>query len=134
MSQLDVQTAPKYVTCPCQHCSGNVEFDASQLDTAENTTVPCPHCGLETIIFVPEQRVPPVISNESFHSREISRIEREVKQLSKPPANFSYIDEDEELVQHCIEVVHSEQKASVSLLHKRLQLGSEHQKHQWHGD
>jgi len=50
--------APNYVTCPCQHCSGNIEFDANQLDAAsENTTVLCPYCGLETIIFVPEQKV-----------------------------------------------------------------------------
>jgi holliday junction DNA helicase RuvB len=56
-------TVPRYVTCPCQYCSGKIEFDANQLDAAENTTVPCPHCGLETIIFVPKQQgVPPIIS------------------------------------------------------------------------
>jgi TPR repeat protein len=59
----DAVTAPRYVTCPCQYCSGKIEFDANQLDSAENTTVPCPHCGLETIIFVPKQQgVPPIIS------------------------------------------------------------------------
>jgi holliday junction DNA helicase RuvB len=52
----------RFVTCPCQHCSGKIEFDANQLDAAENITVSCPHCGLETIIFVPQQQeVPPVI-------------------------------------------------------------------------
>ncbi len=56
MSQPDAQTSPNYVTCPCQHCSGNIEFDANQLDSAENITIPCPHCGLETIIFVPEKK------------------------------------------------------------------------------
>jgi len=35
----------------------------------------------------------------------------------------SGIDEDEELVQQCIEVIRSEQKASVSLLQRRLRLG-----------
>jgi HNH endonuclease len=62
MSQPDAQTAPNYVTCPCQHCSGKIEFDASQLDAAEKATVPCPHCGLETIIFAPKQEAPPIIS------------------------------------------------------------------------
>ena len=63
MNQPDVQIAPNYVTCPCQHCSGKIEFDANQLDTTENTTVPCPHCELETQIFVPQvQDAPPVIS------------------------------------------------------------------------
>jgi S-DNA-T family DNA segregation ATPase FtsK/SpoIIIE len=48
------------------------------------------------------------------------------KQLSKPAANFgieSGIDEDEEIIQQCIEVIRSEQKASVSLLQRRLRLG-----------
>jgi S-DNA-T family DNA segregation ATPase FtsK/SpoIIIE len=48
------------------------------------------------------------------------------KQLSKPAAAFgdeSGIDEDEEIIQQCIEVIRSEQKASVSLLQRRLRLG-----------
>lgn len=65
MSQPDAQTTPNFVTCPCQHCSGNIEFDSNQLDGAENVTVSCPHCELETKIFVPEQSVPPVISDDT---------------------------------------------------------------------
>ena len=48
------------------------------------------------------------------------------RQLSQPAANFgneSGIDEDEELIQQCIEVIRSEQKASVSLMQRRLRLG-----------
>jgi len=48
------------------------------------------------------------------------------QQLSKPAADFGNengIDEDEELIQQCIEVIRSEQKASVSLLQRRLRLG-----------
>ena len=48
------------------------------------------------------------------------------KQLSKPANTFggeSGIDEDEEIIQQCIEVIRSEQKASVSLLQRRLKLG-----------
>ncbi len=48
------------------------------------------------------------------------------KQLSKPVAEFgneSGIDEDEEIIQQCIEVIRSEQKASVSLMQRRLRLG-----------
>ena len=55
------ETAPRYVSCPCQICSGRIEFDANQLDPAEKTTVPCPHCGMETIIFVPPEPTPLVI-------------------------------------------------------------------------
>ncbi|HTB84518.1 MAG TPA: DNA translocase FtsK [Candidatus Sulfotelmatobacter sp.] len=48
------------------------------------------------------------------------------QQLSKPSANTdieSGIDEDEDIIQQCIEVIRSEQKASVSLLQRRLRLG-----------
>ncbi|HEV2208937.1 MAG TPA: DNA translocase FtsK [Verrucomicrobiae bacterium] len=48
------------------------------------------------------------------------------QQLSKPTGGFdeeSGIDEDEEIIQQCIEVIRSEQKASVSLLQRRLRLG-----------
>jgi S-DNA-T family DNA segregation ATPase FtsK/SpoIIIE len=48
------------------------------------------------------------------------------QQLSKPTNDYgseSGIDEDEEIVQQCIEVIRSEQKASVSLLQRRLRLG-----------
>src|ERR1035438_10904057 len=77
MNQPDAQTAPNFVTCPCQFCSGKIEFDANQLDPAENTTMPCPHCELETIIFVPEQKVPPAVSNDNFHLRNAREVERE---------------------------------------------------------
>jgi S-DNA-T family DNA segregation ATPase FtsK/SpoIIIE len=48
------------------------------------------------------------------------------QQLSRPASAFdeeSGIDEDEEIIQQCIEVIRSEQKASVSLLQRRLRLG-----------
>jgi S-DNA-T family DNA segregation ATPase FtsK/SpoIIIE len=37
--------------------------------------------------------------------------------------NESGCDEDEKIIQQCIEVIRSEQKASVSLLQRRLRLG-----------
>jgi len=48
------------------------------------------------------------------------------QQLSKPASSFENetgIDEDEDLIQQCIEVIRSEQKASVSLMQRRLRLG-----------
>jgi DNA segregation ATPase FtsK/SpoIIIE, S-DNA-T family len=47
------------------------------------------------------------------------------QQLAKPTASDveSGIDEDEDIIQQCIEVIRSEQKASVSLLQRRLRLG-----------
>jgi S-DNA-T family DNA segregation ATPase FtsK/SpoIIIE len=53
--------------------------------------------------------------------------EMEIHQaLSKPSSSYgnaSGIDEDEEIIQQCIEVIRSEQKASVSLMQRRLRLG-----------
>lgn len=43
--------APNYVTCSCQHCDGNIEFDSNRL-TAENKVVPCPHCGSVTTLSI----------------------------------------------------------------------------------
>jgi S-DNA-T family DNA segregation ATPase FtsK/SpoIIIE len=48
------------------------------------------------------------------------------QQLTLPGGDFDNgngCDEDEELIQQCIEVIRSEQKASVSLLQRRLRLG-----------
>ena len=47
------------------------------------------------------------------------------QQLQKPTHELEEggIDEDEDLIQQCIEVIRSEQKASVSLMQRRLRLG-----------
>jgi hypothetical protein len=52
MSQSSEQSTPRYVTCQCQHCDGHIEFDANEF-VEESSIVPCPHCGLETKIFIP---------------------------------------------------------------------------------
>jgi DNA-directed RNA polymerase subunit RPC12/RpoP len=65
MNQPD-QKAPNYVACPCQYCSGKIEFDANKLDLTGATgkvlagqTIACPHCGMETILFVPQRNLEP---------------------------------------------------------------------------
>jgi hypothetical protein len=45
--------APNYVTNYCGHCGGGIEFDAARL-TANNRTIPCPHCGREIRLSIPE--------------------------------------------------------------------------------
>src|ERR1035437_3638984 len=44
---------PNFVTCLCQNCSGHIKFDASQLRKGEIRRVECPHCHLETILYIP---------------------------------------------------------------------------------
>src|SRR5262245_26384035 len=34
--------------CHCQTCNGWIEFEPSQV----GTSIPCPHCGCETTLFV----------------------------------------------------------------------------------
>src|ERR1035437_91426 len=50
------QPAPRYVTCRCQFCDGHIEFDANEL-AEENSIIPCPHCGLETKLFIPASQI-----------------------------------------------------------------------------
>jgi S-DNA-T family DNA segregation ATPase FtsK/SpoIIIE len=48
------------------------------------------------------------------------------QQLSKPVSTVNeddVCDEDESLIEQCIDVIRSEQKASVSLMQRRLRLG-----------
>jgi hypothetical protein len=52
MSEPSIQPSPRYVVCNCQHCNGHIEFDANAF-AEENSVVPCPHCSLETKIFIP---------------------------------------------------------------------------------
>ena len=56
MSPSDDKT--NYMTCSCQHCSGHIKFDPSQLHKGETRTVECPHCHLETILFIPQTSQP----------------------------------------------------------------------------
>jgi DNA-directed RNA polymerase subunit RPC12/RpoP len=49
--------------CSCNHCFGHIEFDASQA----GQVVACPHCGLETILFVPPK---PPVPEESLTSHK----------------------------------------------------------------
>jgi hypothetical protein len=41
------------VKCPCQHCSGKIEFDAGDFKQGETRLAECPHCHLETNLFIP---------------------------------------------------------------------------------
>jgi hypothetical protein len=55
----------KFVKCRCQHCNKNIEFDSDQIEvtgsfggqlTGQNIT--CPHCGMDTILFVQQIEMP----------------------------------------------------------------------------
>jgi hypothetical protein len=50
--------SPRFVTCRCQHCDGNIEFDACDFDKGETRNAECPHCHLETVLFIPQSKPP----------------------------------------------------------------------------
>lgn len=39
-----------WTVCPCNNCSGNLEFDSAHA----GETVNCPHCGMDTVLFMPQ--------------------------------------------------------------------------------
>jgi len=115
MNQSGDPPSSNYATCHCQHCNGGIEFDASDFEKGETRTVECPHCQLETTISVrAQEQKPPVIQQT-----------QQLPVFQQPPNAFGAesVAEDEALIQQSIEVIRSEQMASVSLLQRRLRLG-----------
>lgn len=56
MSQPD-----NYITCRCQNCDKGIEFNVADLSN-DNSIIRCPHCGLETRLYVPSgDKEPPVL-------------------------------------------------------------------------
>jgi hypothetical protein len=49
LSQRVPFPASGFATCPCNNCSGHIEFPADGVGQA----ITCPHCGLETVLFRP---------------------------------------------------------------------------------
>jgi thiol-disulfide isomerase/thioredoxin len=43
---------PRLLTCNCQHCSGQIEFDAGGIKGNEIISLDCPHCQKETTATV----------------------------------------------------------------------------------
>ena len=42
------------ITCPCNHCSTLIAFDRA----GAGLIAPCPHCGTDTLLFIPETTLP----------------------------------------------------------------------------
>jgi S-DNA-T family DNA segregation ATPase FtsK/SpoIIIE len=68
------------------------------------------------------QSIVDFIAKQAKPSYELE-IHQQLSRTTSGSDDESGIDEDEEIIQDCIEVIRSEQKASVSLLQRRLRLG-----------
>jgi hypothetical protein len=85
------ENEPKFVTCPCLHCNGHIEFDTNQLDRTSNPggmstglTVPCPHCGLETMLYILPPAKPSGLSKIITLCPTFTRWLRALSSNSKP--------------------------------------------------
>src|SRR5260221_6369486 len=82
-SRVDVgEPSPNYVTCRCQHCDTGIEFDAAEL-VEENNIVPCPHCGLETKLFVPPTSRPQKAETPIPTQAELNALAKKNAQLEE---------------------------------------------------
>src|SRR5438105_589769 len=52
------------IKCPCNTCSAHLEFD----EPAVGSTVVCPHCGVDTVLFIPQD--PTLFSEEGYIRKE----------------------------------------------------------------
>lgn len=55
-----------FVKCNCQHCGKHIEFDKDAMEASGGSgadilgnTVPCPHCGMDTILVLPKPAFKP---------------------------------------------------------------------------
>jgi hypothetical protein len=64
--------------CNCNTCSGGIEFEDSQT----GSTVQCPHCGIETILFIPKSpptNIKPILKPiENFKPHQELRDDNEI--------------------------------------------------------
>jgi|GEM_PF-3613090 DNA-directed RNA polymerase subunit RPC12/RpoP len=67
------------VTCPCNHCGGRIQFaeeEFRELGSGPNgvtgQTIPCPHCGAKTTLFIPRK------ATGSGHTTQFTKREPEI--------------------------------------------------------
>ena len=90
---MDENPSAQYVTCPCQYCNGGIEFDACGFEIEETRTVECPHCKMETTIFVPpvtslpiENQDPPPTGNKDIPS-QIANLRNAISKFDRSKRN-----------------------------------------------
>jgi hypothetical protein len=44
---------PAMASCKCNACSGEIQFNADGFDYRNPPTVSCPHCGQDTLLYIP---------------------------------------------------------------------------------
>jgi hypothetical protein len=73
---------PHHVICRCQHCDGHIEFETNSVGEA----VACPHCGLETKLYIPQTPLnkPPKPANQSGPNTSPQDVNVEIQRGNSP--------------------------------------------------
>jgi hypothetical protein len=45
---------PVMISCRCNACSGEIQFNEDGFDGQNPPTVTCPHCGADTVLYIPK--------------------------------------------------------------------------------
>jgi hypothetical protein len=85
---------PRFVVCPCQHCDGGIEFDASRA----GETVACPSCGAETILFAPP------ISEHEENPSPVPPTAEEIKQAEIEKFKIQVINHAKSLMRNRLDI------------------------------
>ena len=81
------QPDPPGTVCPCNNCSGHLEFDPSRA----GETIQCPLCGMETVLFIPQVPV-----GASPHKRVLTGPPAAAAaSTSSPPASHQKVPESD---------------------------------------
>src|SRR5690242_5109593 len=75
--------------CTCNTCCGHLEFDPANA----GQRVECPHCGLETVLFVPDEAPPqpPPAGTEEPPMTLTAYRQRKPKEQAEPPKQAEFI-------------------------------------------
>ncbi|HSY18069.1 MAG TPA: hypothetical protein VK815_07030 [Candidatus Acidoferrales bacterium] len=76
---------PNYIKCSCRHCNGHIKIDANQLRPGETRQVECPHCHLETTVFLP---LDDSKKDQPLKIQKSSKIELFLFELTRYPTVF----------------------------------------------
>jgi DNA-directed RNA polymerase subunit RPC12/RpoP len=74
-----------WTVCPCNNCSGNLEFDPEHV----GETVACPHCAVDTVLFIPQvpaDSLPsePEVAPKYLKPKKAKKVELAHEQRSTP--------------------------------------------------
>jgi uncharacterized protein YbjQ (UPF0145 family) len=71
---------PSWTVCTCNNCSEHLEFDPSNA----GETIQCPHCKLDTVLFVPGASLPKSDATQNLTDEFVKQANRTLTERSGP--------------------------------------------------